>query len=81
MFILVRKSNFAKFQLFFVDFFVFFCVEFHPFSWNFIYFCLSPAQQRLIFSGKQMNDDKTVESYRIQGGSVLHLVLALRGGQ
>merc|ERR1712071_597402 len=25
-----------------------------------------------------MNDDKTVESYRIQGGSVLHLVLALR---
>merc|ERR1711957_626941 len=42
---------------------------------------IPPAQQRLIFSGKQMNDDKTVESYRIQGGSVLHLVLALRGGQ
>merc|ERR1711879_73539 len=41
---------------------------------------IPPAQQRLIFSGKQMNDDKTVESYRIQGGSVLHLVLALRGG-
>merc|ERR1712156_208010 len=42
---------------------------------------IPPAQQRLIFSGKQMNDDKTVESYRIQGGSVLHLVLALRGGK
>lgn len=41
---------------------------------------IPPAQQRLIFSGKQMNDDKTTESYRIQGGSVLHLVLALRGG-
>jgi ubiquitin-like protein Nedd8 len=34
----------------------------------------------LIFGGKQMNDDKTAKEYNIEGGSVLHLVLALRGG-
>lgn len=27
------------------------------------------------------NDEKTAADYKIQGGSVLHLVLALRGGQ
>jgi ubiquitin-like protein Nedd8 len=27
-----------------------------------------------------MNDDKTAKEYNIEGGSVLHLVLALRGG-
>jgi len=27
-----------------------------------------------------MNDDKTATDYGIEGGSVLHLVLALRGG-
>ena len=26
------------------------------------------------------NDEKTAAEYKIQGGSVLHLVLALRGG-
>ena len=41
---------------------------------------IPPAQQRLIFSGKQLNDDKKVQEYRIMAGSVLHLVLALRGG-
>lgn len=27
-----------------------------------------------------MNDDKMAKDYNIEGGSVLHLVLALRGG-
>ena len=63
---------------------------------------IPPPQQRLIFSGKQMNDEKIAADYKVrvtlinflhfigngfrenvlqvQGGSVLHLVLALRGG-
>uniref|UniRef100_A0A8C0JMM4 Ubiquitin-like protein NEDD8 n=1 Tax=Canis lupus dingo TaxID=286419 RepID=A0A8C0JMM4_CANLU len=41
---------------------------------------IPPQQQRLIYSGKQMNDEKTAADYKILGGSVLHLVLALRGG-
>ncbi|XP_033211376.1 NEDD8-like isoform X2 [Belonocnema kinseyi] len=41
---------------------------------------IPPTQQRLIFSGKQMADEKTILDYKIEGGSVLHLVLALRGG-
>ncbi|ERM99023.1 hypothetical protein AMTR_s00101p00053450 [Amborella trichopoda] len=42
---------------------------------------IPPVQQRLIYGGKQMNDDKTAKEYNIEGGSVLHLVLALRGGR
>jgi len=40
------------------------------------------VKQLLCFSltGKQMADDKKASEYNIEGGSVLHLVLALRGG-
>ncbi|PWN25912.1 putative NEDD8 precursor-ubiquitin-like protein [Jaminaea rosea] len=41
---------------------------------------IPPAQQRLIFGGKQMHDEKSVVDFGVEGGSVLHLVLALRGG-
>ncbi|USP77801.1 neural precursor cell expressed [Curvularia clavata] len=41
---------------------------------------IPPAQQRLIYGGKQMSDDKTAADYQLEGGATLHLVLALRGG-
>jgi len=41
---------------------------------------IPPMQQRLIYGGKQMADDKTAEEYQLEGGCTLHLVLALRGG-
>ena len=41
---------------------------------------IPPVQQRLIFGGKQMADDKTAAEYNLEGGATLHLVLALRGG-
>ncbi|CAN6674617.1 NEDD8-like protein Rub1p [Trichomonascus vanleenenianus] len=41
---------------------------------------IPPSQQRLIYTGKQMDDDQTVAFYKLEAGSQIHLVLALRGG-
>ena len=37
-------------------------------------------QIRLIYSGKQLADDKPLEFYNIQAGGTIHMVLQLRGG-
>lgn len=37
-------------------------------------------QQRLIYAGLHLEDGHTLSEYKICGGSVLHLVLRLRGG-
>eukprot|EP00949_MAST-11_sp_MAST-11-sp1_P002163 g2163.t1 len=37
-------------------------------------------QIRLIFSGKQLQDDAELSSYSIKSGDTIHMVLQLRGG-
>ena len=37
-------------------------------------------QQRLVFNGKQLEDDQTVGGYNLENNSNIHLVLRLKGG-
>ena len=41
---------------------------------------IPPHQQRLVYSGKSLENDRNVSDYKIKHESTLHLVLRLRGG-
>jgi ubiquitin len=40
---------------------------------------IPPEQQRLIFAGRQMEEERTLDEYSVRGGCTLHLVIRLRG--
>jgi hypothetical protein len=39
-----------------------------------------PDQQRIIYSGKQLSDDKQIKDYPISSDATIHLIVRLRGG-
>ena len=40
----------------------------------------TPDQQRIVYSGKQLSDDKQIKDYPISENAMLHLIIRLRGG-
>ncbi len=38
-------------------------------------------QIRLIYSGKQLSDEKSLTAYDVKAGETIHMVLSLRGGR
>ncbi len=40
---------------------------------------IPPDQQRLIFTGKQMEDERTLGDYNVSAGAKIILILRLRG--
>lgn len=41
---------------------------------------IPPVQQMLVYTWKKLADDQTAKHYNLQRASVIHLILALRGG-
>ena len=39
-----------------------------------------PAQQKLLFNGRPMSDEKNFKEQNVTAGSIIHIVLALRAG-
>lgn len=37
-------------------------------------------QQRLVYNGKQLEDERTLDYYNIQKDTVIHIILRIRGG-
>lgn len=40
----------------------------------------TPDQQRIVYSGKELSNDKCMKDYSIQPDATLHLIIRLRGG-
>ncbi|OUM60457.1 hypothetical protein PIROE2DRAFT_23238, partial [Piromyces sp. E2] len=41
---------------------------------------VSPDNQRLLYSGKQLEDDKKLSDYNINNKSIIYIVIRYRGG-